>query len=352
MEVLTKAEVEFPKTGTIAQLRQLCVDLVGATKKLSEPESAKPPNPDAHTSAAATAVPDAITDVTTAIAITDVTAATATIETTAATTNETENKVDELEQEITKLKQREILALQREIQQLQGQSHRSSSADFASIEVMVQKFTGDDSYHIRKWFGELEDVFGIMCIDEYMQLLCVRRLLDGSAKLFVRTPMVSDYQSLKAALIEQFSISYSLLDVYEELKARKLRSSESVQRYLLEMQLIASKANIHEGDLLDAVIAGIGDKLGAATMLYQANNLRELKIQIDRYDKYRPRAATGAKVVKPNGKDKTSVQPVATIARITNLTLQSLNERWVHILSVWSSDIFTKHVQSEIWLQR
>ncbi|KAI8114805.1 Gag polyprotein [Lucilia cuprina] len=164
--------------------------------------------------------------------------------------------------------------------------------NFATIDSMVIKFSGDDSYDVKCWVSDfiahdLEDAFVLLNCTERMKLICERRLLCGTAVLFARSLLSLNYDALKNAIIDEFRQTKSMLQIYEELKGRKLGANESIQRYMIEMRMIAEKANIPETDLLDTIIAGLNDNSTLINILYQATNMQQLKIQLDRYQKVR-----------------------------------------------------------------
>lgn len=57
------------------------------------------------------------------------------------------------------------------------------------------------------------------------------------------------------------------------MRARRLKSSESVHRYVIEMQEMAAHANIPETELIDLIVSGIGDPSNLGAMLYGATSM-------------------------------------------------------------------------------
>lgn len=162
--------------------------------------------------------------------------------------------------------------------------------DFTVFEAMTHKFSGDDTHDIRKWFADIEDAFFALNCPVGDKFVCLRRMLTGTARLFLRTSTVHTYEALKQALLDEFGRVLTMNDVFQQLKSRTLKPTEAVKRYVLEMQEIASRANIPELDLIDCIVDGINDNSSNAAMLSTARNLRDLKLMLDRYEKKRPRA--------------------------------------------------------------
>lgn len=105
----------------------------------------------------------------------------------------------------------------------------------------------------------------------------------------LRTCVAHTYDELKQALIEEFGRVFTMNDVFQQLKSRTLKPNESVKRYVLEMQEIASRAAIPKADVIDCIIDGIHDTSNNAAMLSTAHNLKELKSMLERYEKSRTR---------------------------------------------------------------
>lgn len=159
--------------------------------------------------------------------------------------------------------------------------------DFFAFEAMVHRFNGDDSYDVRKWLEDLDDAFSMFECTPSEKLIASRRLLDGTAKLLLRTISVRTYDELKTELLREFGKVFTMQEVFHQLKARTLKPSESVKRYMIEMQEIAMRAKIPEPDLIDIIIDGLNDKSQHVSMLYSAKNMSELKVLLERYEKKR-----------------------------------------------------------------
>lgn len=115
-------------------------------------------------------------------------------------------------------------------------------------------------------------------------------LIRWYCETFAQTVTASTYGVLKGALCDEFGQKHTLLEVYEQLKNRKRKPNESVQRYFVEMRVIANKANIPERDLVDAIISGLNERSSLVSMLYQATTVEQLKKQYERYDKLRDKS--------------------------------------------------------------
>lgn len=159
----------------------------------------------------------------------------------------------------------ELLQRKRELQLLRAELNddvNEKKQDSRAIEAMVQRYSGDnpkDPYTIQKWIDDAESVFDLFNCSEKQKFVNACRLLTGTALLHVRNTKVRNYEQLKDELLTEFSRTHTLNDVFQQLKARHLKPTESVQRYVIKMQEIRT--------------------------------VRELKPLIDRYEKRRNRAS-------------------------------------------------------------
>lgn len=187
----------------------------------------------------------------------------------------------------------EILRKKREIQLLRGQLNIEGvkQFDFTTIESMVHPFSGDDAYDIHKWFADMEEVFEIFACNERDKFISLRRLLSGTAKLFLRTTAAAKtYVMLKSALLAEFGRTRTIVDVLQILKSRIIKPGESVRHYVIVMQEIASHADIPEATLIEYIIDGVNDKSNRIAVLLGARTLQDFKMMLDRYEKMRSKA--------------------------------------------------------------
>lgn len=130
----------------------------------------------------------------------------------------------------------------------------------------------------------------------------------------LRACVAHTYDELKQALFEEFGRVFTMNEVFQQLKSRTLKPTESVKRYVLEMQEIASRAAIPEADVIDCIIDGIHDNSNNAAMLSTARNLKELKAMLDRYEKKRSRVPTKPYTTAPMNR----VAATTTVALAAN----------------------------------
>lgn len=204
------------------------------------------------------------------------------------------------------LREKQILELRKAIQGLRSEMpalnesephvHRSGSRiEFKDVENAVNKFTGDNAYSIRKWINDFEEVVDAYNVDARFRYTAARRLLDGTAKIFLRTKKLPDWVSLRAALLKRFDRPLSGMDVRDQLAKRSKRSDETYQRYVSCMEEIASQCDgISESEVIEAIIYGLRDHSGRATLRDTATTIEELVALLPRYEKRRNVATTSA----------------------------------------------------------
>lgn len=121
--------------------------------------------------------------------------------------------------------------------------------------------------------------------DQKMRFIYAKRLMIGTAKLFLRTITSGTWYDLKTKLIKEFQKKVTIADVHSQLRNRRKRREETHQQYVLAMQEIASYADVDETDIVQYVINGISDTVNNKMILYNADTLDELKIVLRKYEK-------------------------------------------------------------------
>lgn len=204
---------------------------------------------------------------------------------------------DNDEIEVARLRRRrEILQLQREIREMEiglqpVAQHRR--VDYSDIENALPPFTGDDSYNVRKYIADFEEVAGPLDCDDQFRLRSLRRLLSGTAKTFLRTIRAENYFALRDALIIEFDSQLTRPQIFAQLASRHIASHETSHQYVLNMQELASHIEIDDGELLDFIINGFHDPVGTV-ILYSARTVAELKLLLPRYEQRRQRLLSAA----------------------------------------------------------
>lgn len=163
--------------------------------------------------------------------------------------------------------------------------------EFADVESAIPLFTADNTYNVHKWLDDYEDIITSMQGDARLKFLYARRLMAGTAKMFLRTASITTWEELKAALINEFGQRFTRQDIYQQLSRRRIHRDEAVRRYVLHMQEIASHVDVDEFELVQFIIDGLDDRSANVTILYSAKNLKELKELLVTYERRRSKPA-------------------------------------------------------------
>lgn len=209
--------------------------------------------------------------------------------------NGNEENSDDLENEIRKLreiieKKNKIAELRKQLVSLSEQEVSQSKSylfNFRDVESSLPNFSGDDNYLITKWIANFEECADTMDWDQKMRFVYAKRLMTGTAKLFLRTITSGSWCDLKIKLIKEFKKKVTIADVHSQLRNRRKRQEETHQQYVLAMQEIASFADVDETDIVQYVVNGIGDTVNNKMILYNADTLIELKIALRKYEKFK-----------------------------------------------------------------
>ncbi|XP_073829588.1 uncharacterized protein [Musca autumnalis] len=193
---------------------------------------------------------------------------------------DTVNKEKELESRLR------ALQLEKEIDRMETQNDKKSLMAFAEIEGALPKFTGDDDHDVTKWVDEFERVTNVVGCAEAEKFIYARRLLDGSAKLFMRSAKAESWVALKKELCAEFHKEVGAKEILRKLGNRKWKKGqESLHRYTLEMQELSEGAPITQAELVEFITEGMQDKSMAALVFLNATTVADFKKLIPKYEK-------------------------------------------------------------------
>ncbi|XP_055910415.1 uncharacterized protein LOC129944776, partial [Eupeodes corollae] len=187
-------------------------------------------------------------------------------------------------------KKEEIAALEKRLVELSTNSpirefQHVSAHSSRDIEESLPLFSGDDNYSISKWIENVEDAMVTNHLSDSEAFIYFKRLLKGTAKLFLRSRTFRSWKDLRAALMSEFHYHTTATDVHNTLRNRKKRRDENYQQYVLSMQEIASSAEIDEQDVIAYIIKGIPDSIFNKQIMLTANTIADLKNILRKYEK-------------------------------------------------------------------
>lgn len=224
---------------------------------------------------------------------------------TSASANNTQSKICEIDLQMELLrKEREFLRLKAEIEELRNASGTPGTMEtseistpssenrtfarrqlkFEDVAHSMRAFTGDDFMPIRKWLSDYEDHMAGET-DPTIRLAFARRLLEGTAKSFLHTIKAATYEELKQKLLEEFDMPLSRETTFADLTRRTRLDNETLRQYVIAMQEIAAQGDVMEYDLVQLILDGMRENSPAASLLYGATSIKELKEALTRFER-------------------------------------------------------------------
>ena len=79
-------------------------------------------------------------------------------------------------------------------------------------------------------------------------------MLAGTAKIFLRTIRAENYAVLRNAFIKEFDRQLTRPQIFAQLSNKQIKSNETAHQLVLNMQEMASHADIKEEELINFII--------------------------------------------------------------------------------------------------
>lgn len=155
---------------------------------------------------------------------------------------------------------------------------------FNDLEKSMTLFTGDDTYPIETWISDFEDTATLMEWTEIEKIIYSKRLLSGTAKLFLRSlGSITSWVVLKELLKEEFAPKLSSATIHKKLASRKMKTSETYQQYFLHMKELAMHGKVEDEAIIEYVIDGIRDSETNKSILYGATDMKQFRKKLEVY---------------------------------------------------------------------
>lgn len=156
---------------------------------------------------------------------------------------------------------------------------------FRDVEDSVEPFSGDNEKSVLRWLKEFEQMAKLCEWSSVQKTIYARRLLRGSAKSFVNFEQCGKtWKELKKALKIEFAKNVNSHTIHKELAGRQKRGDETYHQYMYKMLDIASQVDMEKEAIIQYIIDGIPDDEANKVILYDARNLRELKMKLTHYE--------------------------------------------------------------------
>lgn len=166
-----------------------------------------------------------------------------------------------------------------------------STFTIKDVEGSLCHFNGDDKMLVKKWVSDFEDTSELLGWNDLQNFIYGKKMLQGSAKKFVSFERgITSWGKLKRCLIREFHVRKNNAEVHAQLYRRRKLHGESSRQYVYEMQEIAAQGEVDKEALIQYIIDGIPDSNESnKAVLYSSRNLRELKKNLEVYDRLRER---------------------------------------------------------------
>ena len=162
---------------------------------------------------------------------------------------------------------------------------RCQQLNISDIEHLVPYSTGDDAYNVEKWLNDFSNAISINNCSDHFKYMCMRKMLRGTAAVFLRTCEAKTFDDLRQALLVQFKKIVTPIDVYRQLSKRTREKNENILSYMFSMREIAAQSNLSESEIINAIIEGLRDRSAYTSFLHTAKTFNELRELLMVYDK-------------------------------------------------------------------
>lgn len=155
----------------------------------------------------------------------------------------------------------------------------NKNKNFVSIESFAKVVPDCDgvSIPVRQWIENFEENAEAYELSEKQKYANARNKMIGTAKLFLETTTVANYESLCAALVEEFDQQLSSAELHKQLRSRKKRETENFHEYVLQMRKIAALGEIEEESIITYIVDGLEVSDDMKFPLYSAPTFKELR---------------------------------------------------------------------------
>ena len=169
------------------------------------------------------------------------------------------------------------------IELLKLKEERESGVEKISAEQfgkIIPEYDGK-AIPIKKWIENFEKNAEAYGLKENQKFVQARAKMQGAAKLFLESASVSNYAELKTALIEEFTVTFSSVEIHKKLADRKKKENEDFHEYMLHMKKIAALGDVDEISVIRYIVDGLKLKSEQKLLLYRCKTYKELKSEYE-----------------------------------------------------------------------
>lgn len=207
-----------------------------------------------------------------------------------------DNKFDELLKDMSdnnsnsnEKSERSIRGEKTEIEEPRNEMKKSRRSTknlrFDDIKRSFKEFHGDKHLSIDSWLRHFIDQSEIFDLDDFEKFVYAKRLLKGTAKLFVEfESKATNWGELAQELIDEFDKKVNSALIHQKLQERKKKKDESSTEYLYEMLSIATLTDIDIPAIITYTVNGLPGSTSMKSFMYEAEHLKEFKKKLLSYD--------------------------------------------------------------------
>ncbi|XP_053968663.1 uncharacterized protein LOC128870091 [Anastrepha ludens] len=219
-------------------------------------------------------------------------------------------------------------------------SDSRSSVSIESFAKIVPDYDGV-SIPVKLWLKNFEDNAAAYELNEKQKYVNARNKMKGTAKLFLETVTVSNYNDLREALISEFDKQLSSAEVHQQLRDRRIKDSENIHEYILNMRKVAAMGSVEEASVIRYIIEGLKMRNELKILLLNSKTYKEL---LEQYEIIETMNSSKERTVSSDRKFGSGAA-AATARRHNTQAWETnrMNERKQHCYNCGS----TRHVRSE-----
>jgi len=159
------------------------------------------------------------------------------------------------------------------------------SLTFKDVEESMESFSGDGNENVVNWIKNFEEVAELCDWSDVQKVMYGRRLLRGSAKLFMQFECsTKTWIKMKRELKKEFAKTANSKQIHRKLATMKKKQDESYTEYTYRMLEIASHVEMEIGSKIQYIIDGIPDDEVNKTVLYGAKTIKDLRKRLPIYE--------------------------------------------------------------------
>lgn len=164
---------------------------------------------------------------------------------------------------------------------------RKTQFTFKDVEESLETFNGDNNQDITEWLSDFEEQACVLEWNDEQKMVYARRLLRGSAKLYVRHDLrPKTWRELKRGLRNEFAEEINTTKIHQKLAKSRKGNTETYSEFVYRMIRLAAPAKLRDKELIAYIVEAVGETLDGKLFLSEAQSLCDLKGRLKKYEDY------------------------------------------------------------------